>query len=193
MKLRYTLFALLVSFTWVKAQTNWNIDRSHTNIKFTVTHMVVSEVDGEFTEFEGKVTNASDDFDGADVEFTAKASSVYTNNENRDKDLRSDHFFDVENYPDITFKGKITKEGDKYFLDGDFTIKDVTKKVKFDARYNGKVNTGRGSKAGFKVTGVINRFDYNLKWDRAIETGSLVVAEDVVITCNIELNQAREN
>lgn len=191
MKLRYTLLGLLLSFSLANAQSNWNIDPNHTNIKFTVTHMVVSEVEGEFTDFTGSVKNAPDDFNGADVEFTAKTASVSTNNDSRDKDLRSDNFFDVEKYPDLTFKGKITKEGDNYYLVGDFTIKDVTKQVKFDTKYNGKIDTGRGSRAGFKVTGVIDRFDYGLKWNRTIETGNLVVAKDVTITCNIELREAR--
>jgi polyisoprenoid-binding protein YceI len=191
MKIKLTLLAFLLSFSLVKAQSNWTIDKSHTNIKFTVTHMVVSEVDGYFGDFSGSVTNAGDDFNGANVEFTAQTASVNTNNENRDKDLRSNNFFDVEKYPELKFNGKISKEGDKYYLVGDFTIKDVTKQVKFDVKYNGKVNSGRGNKAGFKVNGVVNRFEYNLKWDRAIEAGNLVVAEDVVITCNIELNEAK--
>jgi polyisoprenoid-binding protein YceI len=191
MRIKFTLLTLLVSFGILKAQSDWSIDKNHTNIKFTVTHMMVSEVDGEFTDFAASVRNAGEDFSGADVEFTAKTTSVDTHNEIRDKDLRSDNFFDVEKYPDITFKGKITREGEKYFLVGDFTMKDVTKQVKFDVRYNGKIDSGRGMKAGFKVIASINRFDYNLKWNRAVEAGGLVVGEEVIITCNIELNEAR--
>lgn len=192
MKAKITLLALLFGFGVAYGQTNWNIDRSHTNIKFTVTHMVVSEVEGEFTEFEGTVKSSGEDFDGAEVEFTAQTASVFTHHEGRDKDLRSENFFDVENYPTLSFSGKIVKEGDNYSLVGDFTMKDVTKPVTFDLKYSGQINTGRGMKAAFKLTTTINRFDYNLKWNRAIEAGNLVVGEDVAITCNVTLNQARQ-
>jgi polyisoprenoid-binding protein YceI len=191
MRTKFTLFALLMSFGILKAQSDWNIDKSHTNIKFTVTHMVVSEIDGEFRDFTAFVKNAGEDFNGAEVEFTAQTASIDTNHEGRDKDLRSENFFDVEKFPAMTFKGKIQKEGSKYFIVGDFTMKDVTKQVKFDVRYNGKIDSGRGMKAGFKVIASINRFDYNLKWNRAVEAGGLVVGEEVIITCNIELNEAR--
>ena len=188
------LFTILfaIGVTQVAAQ-DWSIDKAHTNIRFTVTHMVVSEVDGKFNDFEGTVTGGDDKFVGADVDFTAKAASVDTDNERRDNHLKSDDFFNAEQYPDIKFKGKITKEGEKYFLVGDFTMRDVTKPIKFDVKYNGKVDAGRNWKAGFKVTGVINRFDYGLKWASTMEAGGLVVAEDVQVTCNIELNAPKSS
>lgn len=180
-------FIFAIAAMQVSAQ-GWELDKSHTNIRFTVTHMVVSEVDGEFRDFAGTVTGGDDKFVGADVTFTAQAASVDTKNERRDNHLKSDDFFNAETYPEIKFKGKITNEGGKYYLVGDFTMRDVTKPVKFDVKYNGKIDTGRGMKAGFKVTGAINRFDYGLKWDAALEAGGLVVADEVMITCNIELN-----
>jgi len=176
-----------VASTQLFAQS-WELDKAHTNIKFTVTHMVVSEVDGEFRDFSGTVTGGDDKFVGADVDFTAQTASINTGNENRDKHLQSDDFFSAATYPTLSFKGKIVNEGGKYFLAGDFTMHNVTKAVKFEVKYNGKVDTGRGFKAGFKVMGTINRFDYGLKWDRALEAGGLVVGEDVQITCNVELN-----
>lgn len=172
---------------------DWTIDKSHTNIRFTVTHMVVSEVDGKFNEFEGTVKGGDENFVGANVEFTAQTASVDTDNENRDKHLKSDDFFNAEQYPTIKFSGKITKEGEKYFLVGDFTMRDVTKPIKFDVKYGGRVDAGRNLKAGFKVNGTINRFDYGLKWDRAMEAGGLVVGEDVEITCNVELNAPKSS
>lgn len=184
---RLLTMILAVAAVQLQAQS-WEIDKTHTNIRFTVTHMVVSEVDGEFRDFTGTVTGGDEKFVGADVEFTAKAASIDTENERRDNHLRGDDFFSAEKFPDIKFKGKIISEGGKYYLAGNFTMRDVTKPVKFDVKYNGKVDTGRGMKAGFKVTGVINRFDYGLKWDAALEAGGLVVAEDVQITCNVELN-----
>lgn len=183
------LLTLIFAVAAVQAYAqSWELDKSHTNIRFTVTHMVVSEVDGQFSDFAGTVTGGDDKFVGADVTFTAKAASVDTQNERRDNHLKSDDFFNAETYPEIKFNGKITTEGGKYYLVGDFTMRDVTKPVKFDVKYNGKVDTGKGMKAGFKVTGTINRFDYGLKWNSAMEAGGLVVAEEVMITCNIELN-----
>jgi Uncharacterized conserved protein len=179
--------ALLISGLAV-AQTNWSIDKSHTNITFTVTHMVVSEMSGNFKDFEGTVTSKSDDFVGSEVSFVAKTASIDTDNENRDKHLKSDDFFSAEKFPEIKFKGVIVKEGSKYLLKGDFTMKDVTKPVAFDVTYKGSL----GNKAGFKINGTINRFDYNLKWDRALEAGGLVVGQDVVIACNVELNKPKE-
>jgi polyisoprenoid-binding protein YceI len=177
----------------VLSQTTWNLDKSHTSIKFSVVHMMISDVEGKFDEFDGTVTSSSDDFDGAEVNFSAKTASVNTDNERRDGHLQSDDFFNSEEYPEISFNGKIEKEGSDYFLVGDFTMRDVTKPVKFDVKYNGTIPGRRGKKAGFKVTGTISRFDYGLKWDSTMDSGSLVVSEDVEITCNIELNEEVSN
>ncbi len=183
------LFSIsLYSFT----QKIWELDKSHSDIRFTVTHMMISEVDGKFSEFDATVTNATEDFIGTDVEFTAKVSSIDTDNQRRDDHLKSADFFDEASYPDINFKGKILKEGDHYYLAGDFTMKGITKSEKFDLKYNGQIPGGRGKKAGFKVTGTIDRFDYGLTWNRTIETGGLVVSREVEITCNVQLNEESE-
>lgn len=174
----------------VLAQTSWTLDKGHSNVGFTVTHMVVAETSGSFKDFDAKVTSTSEDFNGADVEFTAKVASINTDNERRDGHLKSDDFFSAEKFPEIKFVGKLVKDGGKYQLKGKFTMRDVTKDVAFDVVYKGSIKTGQGAKAGFKLTGTVNRFDYGLKWDRALETGSLVVGQDVAILCNIELNQA---
>jgi polyisoprenoid-binding protein YceI len=186
-KLNLLAAALLVS-GMATAQINWSIDKNHSNIGFSVTHMMVSESTGNFKEFEGTVASKSDDFVGSEVTFVAKTASIDTDNENRDKHLKSDDFFSAEKFPEIKFKGNIVKEGGKYLLKGDFTMKDVTKPVTFDVIYRGTV----GNKAGFKLTGIINRFDYGLKWDRALEAGGLVVGQDVTIACNIELNKPKD-
>lgn len=151
--------------------------------------MMISEVDGEFKEFDGSVMSEADDFDGAKVEFTANVGSVSTDNERRDNHLKSDDFFSAEKYPSVKLMGTIKKEGDSYYLVGDFTMRDVTKPIKFDVRYNGQIPGRNGRKAGFKITGMVDRFEYGLKWDRALETGGLVVGKDVQITCNVELNE----
>lgn len=187
-RLSVILAALLVSGS-VLAQTNWSIDKAHSNIGFTVTHAVVAETSGEFKEFDGKITSPAEDFNGADIEFTAKAASIDTENERRDGHLKSDDFFNAEKFPDIKFVGKLVKDAGKYQLKGKFTMRDVTKDVAFDVIYKGTLKTAQMTKAGFKIKGVVNRFDYGLKWDRTVEAGGgLMVGQDVEINCNIELN-----
>jgi polyisoprenoid-binding protein YceI len=171
------------------AQTKWVVDKNHTDIRFSALHMVISEVEGEFKEFEGSVTSTSDDFNGAGVEFVAKTASINTDNERRDNHLKSDDFFKAEAYPDVKFKGKIEKNGDKHYLVGEFTMRDVTKPIKFDVKYNGQIPGRRGRKAGFKITGTVDRYEYGLMWDSTIETGELVVGQEIQITCNVELNE----
>lgn len=181
------LFASLTS--GIFAQTKWKVDGGHTDIRFTVTHMLISEVDGEFSEFTGTVSSPSEDFTGSEVAFTAQAASVDTDNERRDNHLKGPDFFDAEEFSEITFTGKIEKEDEKHYLVGDFTMKGVTKAIKFDVKYNGQVSGRRGKKAGFKIQGEIDRFAYNLNWSRAMEAGGLVVGEIIQITCNVELNE----
>lgn len=183
------LFLLLSSAAL--AQVNWKFDKTHSNINFTVTHLVISEVDGSFTDFEGSVTSkAGDDFSDAKVNFSAKVASISTDNEQRDKHLRSDDFFNAEKYPALTFVGKSMKKTGKgkYKLTGDLTIRDVTKQVTLDVEFKGGIKDPWGNyKAGFKIAGSINRFDYNLKWNTLLETGGAVVGKDVKITCNVQL------
>ncbi len=186
-----TLFIVCFSFTaW--SQSNWVIDKNHSDIGFSAVHMVISEVTGEFKDFDGTVSNAPDDFNGAKVEFSAKVSSINTDNERRDNHLKGDDFFNAEQFPEVKFSGKIVKEADKHYLVGLFTMRDVTKDIKFDVKHNGTIPTRRGRKAGFKISGVVNRFDYGVKFNRALESGGLVVSEDITITCNIELNEKTE-
>lgn len=189
MKKIQLLALALVFSTAAFAQTTWAIDKGHSRISFSVVHMVVSETEGNFKDFDATVISNSDDFNGAEVTFTAKVASINTESDRRDGHLKSADFFDAEKYPEIKFAGKIVKEGDKYFLKGQFTMKETTKDVSFDLKYGGTVNTGRGMKAGFKLTGVINRKDYGVSWANAMATGEAVVGDDVTITCKIELDK----
>ena len=183
------LFTASISY----GQTQWKIDKTHSIIRFTTTHMMISEVEGKFGEFEGTIISSTDDFVGSTVSFTANVASVDTDSERRDNHLKSDDFFNAETYPEIKFTGKIILEADKYYLVGKFTIRETTKEIKFDVKYNGQIAGRRGKKAGFKVTGQINRFDYGLKWDSTLDDGGLVVGEDIMITCNLELNEVVED
>lgn len=173
------------------AQTNWVFDKTHSNIGFTVTHMVIAEVSGSFKESDIKVSSPGEDFNGASIEFTAKVNSIDTQNEMRDNHLKGDDFFQSEKFPEIKFVGKLVKKGSNYSADGKLTLKDVTKDVSFPVKYMGTIKTAQFTKAGFKLNGTINRFDYNLKWDRKLETGGLVVGQDVQLSANIELNLSK--
>jgi polyisoprenoid-binding protein YceI len=185
------LIAMLVATAFVSAQSNWKLDKAHSSITFTVRHMVISEVTGSFKDFTVALTSAKDDFSDAEVQSTIKVGSLSTDNAMRDGHLKSDDFFNAEKYPEINFKStSFEKLGDnKYKVTGDLTIRDVTKNVTFDATLNGTLKTERGVLSAWKATTTINRFDYNLKWSKSLETGGLIVGQDVIITLNLELNK----
>ena len=187
------LLALIVAGTSLKAQTKWVVDKAHSNVKFAVTHMVVSEVEGSFKIFDGTVEHTKADFSDAKVNFTVDVNSINTDNERRDNHLKSDDFFNAAQFPQMKFVSTAFKPlgNNKYQLEGNLTIRDVTKPITFDVSYGGTLKTAQGSKAGFKAKSTIDRFDYNLKWDKATETGGLVVSKDVQLTLNIELNEAK--
>jgi polyisoprenoid-binding protein YceI len=185
------LLAFVAGTALLNAQTQWTLDKVHSSVTFTVKHMVISEVTGSFKDFSVTLRSAKDDFSDATVESTIKVASISTDNEMRDNHLKSDDFFNAEKYPEITFKNAVFQkvEGDKYKITGDLTIRDVTKKVTFDAILNGTMKTQKGLLSAWKATTVINRFDYNLKWSKTLETGGLMVGQDVTITLNLELNK----
>lgn len=186
------LFAL--GLTFVNAQNAWKIDKSHSNVGFEVTHLIISEVTGQFKSYDGTIEFSKDDLSDAKISFSIDVASINTENEGRDKHLKSDDFFNAEKFPKITFVGKSIKkvDGKKYKLTGDFTMRDVTKSITLDVVFNGIVKDPWGNtKAGFKVTGEVNRFDYGLKWNNLMETGGAVVGKDVAITVNLQLNKVK--
>ena len=190
MKTIKLLAIFLLTTTLTFAQTTWTFDKSHSKVGFSVTHLIISEAEGNFKSFDGTVETNGDDFSGAKVEFTVDTKSIDTDNEQRDNHLRNDDFFNSEKFPKMTFKSKSFKKvGDKkYKLVGDLTIRDVTKEVALDVKHNGTVKDPWGNtKAGFKITGEINRFDYGLKWNALMEAGGAVVGEDVSLEIDVEL------
>ena len=189
-KLNVLFLALIVSGS-VFAQTKWDLDKAHSSLTFSVVHMTVAETTGTFNDYTVDVTSPAEDFNGADVTFTAKTASINTQNERRDGHLKSPDFFDAEKFPDITFKGILSKAAGKYQLKGKLTVKDVTKDVTWDVTYRGTLKGEKFTKAGFKMIGKIDRFEYNLKWDAKVETGGLVVGQEVEFVANIELNLAK--
>jgi polyisoprenoid-binding protein YceI len=182
-------FTALAVFGIATAQSEWRLDKAHSSITFTVQHMVISSVTGSFKDFAITLKSAKNDFSDATVQSTIKVASLSTDNDRRDNHLRSDDFFNAEKYPEINFKStSFEKLSDtKYKITGDLTIRDVTKNVTFDAVLNGTLKTDRGMLSAWKATTTINRFDYNLKWNKTIETGGLIVGQDVIITLNLEL------
>ncbi|MCC6550086.1 MAG: YceI family protein [Ignavibacteriaceae bacterium] len=188
------LFTLLITFS-LNAQTEWSFDKSHSNVKFTVTHLMISEVDGFFSGYEGKViTQKEGNLEGASIEFSIDVNTINTDNDMRDKHLKSDDFFNSEKFPKITFKSsKVTKSGDnKYKVTGNLTMRDVTKEVTLDVNYLGSVKDPYGNmKAGYKVSGSVNRFDYGLKWNTLTELGGSVVDKTVNIAINAQLVQKK--
>jgi polyisoprenoid-binding protein YceI len=184
---------LLLGASGAVAQTTWKVDKSHSNVKFAVSHMVVSEVEGSFRMFDGSLVASKADLSDAKVNFAVDVASVNTDNEKRDGHLKSDDFFNAEKFPKMTFVSKSMKPlgGNKYALTGDLTLRDVTKTVTFDVTYGGQINTGRGVKAGFKAKATIDRLTYGLKYAPALETGGLAVGKDVEITVLLEMDQAK--
>lgn len=189
MKKLNALVAFLLVAGMASAQTTWKVDKGHSKVGFSAVHMVVAETEGKFDEYEGTLISKSDDFNGAEVSFTAKVASINTENERRDGHLKSADFFDAEKFPEISFVGTLVKDGGKYKLKGDFTMKGVTKKVEFDVTYGGKINTGRGEKAGFKLAGSVNRQEFGLTWANKTPGGEMVVGDDIQIIVKVELDK----
>jgi polyisoprenoid-binding protein YceI len=176
------------------AQTKWNVDPVHSTVKFSVTHLVISEVEGNFKKFDGNFTSSKPDFTDASIRFVIDVNSINTDNDMRDKHLKSDDFFNAEKYPQMVFQSSAFKKvaANKYALYGNMTIRNVTKPVKFDVTYGGTAKDAYGNmKAGFKATTVINRFDYDLKWNALTEAGGATVGKDITINLNLEFAQAK--
>jgi len=196
MKHLINLLILFLFINTLSAQGNkesvWVIDKAHSKIGFAVTHLLITEVEGYFKDFDLTVLTNKADFVDAKIEFTAKTASIFTDNEKRDEHLRSDDFFNSEKFPEMKFVSKSFKKvgKNKYKLTGDLTIRDVTKPITLDVVYNGTVKDPWGNtKAGFNVTGKLNRFDYGLKWNALTELGGAVVDKIVKLRINVQLKQ----
>ncbi len=187
--------ALLFIAAGASAQASkWNVDASHSNVKFSVSHLMVSEVEGHFSKFDGTIESPAADFNNAKINFTVDVNSVNTDNEKRDEHLKSDDFFNAEKFPKMTFAGTSFKKekGNNYTLEGNLTIRDVTKKVKMDVTYGGTVKDPWGNtKAGFKTSTKISRKAYGLKWNSMMEAGGAVVGDEVTIILKMEFGMAK--
>jgi polyisoprenoid-binding protein YceI len=170
--------------------TKWVLDPAHSEILFKVKHMMIANVRGEFRKFNAEASSNGIDLIGSSVKADIDASSIFTNANDRDTHLKSGDFFDVENHKELTFTGtSYTKaDEDKYLLKGDLTIKGVTKEVVFDVEFGGVNKDPWGNeKAGFSLNGKINRKDFGLNWNTALEAGGLLVGEEVKISAEVQL------
>ena len=180
----------------METKTKWVIDPVHTEIAFKVKHLMITNVKGVFKEFEASIYTTGDDFMTAEVDFWMNPASVDTGSADRDTHLKSADFFDVENYKEITFTGntyeKVDNDG-SYELYGDLTVKGITKRIKLDVEFGGVVKDPWGNeKAGFSINGKINRKDWGLNWNAALEAGGLLVSDEVRISCEVQLLKSNE-
>ncbi|WP_010096876.1 YceI family protein [Ornithinibacillus scapharcae] len=173
-------------------KTVWTVDKSHSSLEFIVKHMMISKVKGVFTEFEASLEADPSDLTGASIEFTVDLNSIDTRNEDRDNHLRSNDFLDIASHPKMTFVATdIKSTGDnEYDVTGDLTIRGVTKPVTFEMTMEGVHKDPWGNEvAGFSGTGKLNRKDFGLVWNAALETGGVLVGEEVKINLEIEAHK----
>ncbi len=186
-RLAFVLMTLAGVMTMALSDT-WKLDKAHSEVNFAVTHMVISEVTGNFRDFSIDLTSSGEDLSGGSIEATIEVASINTDQERRDGHLKSEDFFNAEEFPKINFKStSIQKVSEKqYKIIGEMTIRGITKKVTFDAVHGGTLKTQQGTISGWKATTKINRYDFGLRWNRAVEAGGVLVGETVDITLNLK-------
>ncbi|MDP3928343.1 MAG: YceI family protein [Bacteroidota bacterium] len=169
--------------------TKWTIDPMHSEVEFKVKHLMISTVTGKFGTFTASAEADAEDFSDAKISFSADINSINTGNEQRDGHLKSDDFFNAEQFPTLNFVSTgISKGANGMILSGDLTIRDVTKTISMQVEFNGTMVDPYGNhKAGFELTGIINRKDFNLKWSATTEAGGIVVSDEVKLICNIQM------
>ena len=166
----------------------WNVDPDHSTIEFRVTHMVVSKTTGRFMDYVGFIDMDAEAGTVKAIEATIKTGSVNTNHEKRDAHLRNADFFDVEHYPTMTFKLKSYKKtAEGYTAVGDLTLRGVSKEITLVGHYNGATKDPSGhTRAGFNAEGKLNRKDFGMVWNKTLDSGGLVVGDEVQIRLDIE-------
>lgn len=171
------------------AQTTWTLDPSHSELLFKVKHLMITNVKGEFRSFDAKVVTDGDDFGTASVTLDIDPSSIFTNSDDRDKHLRSADFFDVENRKEMRFEstGMRKIDDENYVLQGVLTMKGVSKDVELDVEFGGMMKDPYGNeKVGFSLNGTINRKDWGLNWNAALETGGVLVSDEVRLSADVQ-------
>ena len=182
-----TISAFFFSFT-VVAPSSWTLDKNHGKLGFTITHLMISEIEGSFKNFDAKITAPNEDFTDAVVEMTAETASINTDNEKRDTHLKTADFFDVVKYPQMTFKSTSFKKtgGNTYKVTGNLTMHGITKPVSLDVICNTAVDPqSKKSIAGFKITGKLKRSDFEI----GTKFPTAMLGEDVTINANGEFKK----
>jgi polyisoprenoid-binding protein YceI len=172
------------------ATTKWIMDPTHSELGFKIRHLMISNVSGTFTDFQVEMLTNDEDLTTATVHLTAKMDSVNTNNAHRDEHLRNADFFESGKYPDMKFISTkiIKKDEEKFELYGDLTLKGITKPVLLQVEYGGVTNDPWGGKrAGFMITGKINRTEWNMTFNSVLETGGVALAEEVRIFSEVQM------
>ncbi len=175
-------------------ETNWNIDAKHSEIGFKVRHMMISNVHGKFAAFKAIAKTHGEDFSSAKFDFSAAINSIDTGADDRDAHLKSDDFFNAEKYPDMVFKsiGIEKKDDHNFIINGELTIRDVTKPIALSAEFAGIVQDPYGqTKAGMTVNGKIKRSEYGLLWSAVTEAGKIVVSDDIQLNCERGVNESK--
>lgn len=175
--------------TTASTQTKWVLDPTHSEIVFKVKHLMISNVKGEFRKFNVEINAIGTDFANASIKANIDTSSIFTNEDNRDNHLKSAEFFDAENHPELTFVGTSFEKtsGGDFKLTGNLTIKGTTNPVTLDVEFGGINKDPWGNeKAAFSLTGTINRKDWGLNWNAALETGGVLVSEEVKISADMQ-------
>lgn len=170
------------------ATTNWSLDPTHSELQFKVKHLMITTVTGSLNVISASLISESDDFEGAKITFEAETGSIDTGNKDRDNHLTSGDFFDAETHPKISFTStSFKKDGTDYVLQGDLTVKGTTKPVKLNVEFGGIATDPWGNtKAGFTISGKINRTDFGLSWNAALETGGVMVSEEVKLAGELQ-------
>jgi polyisoprenoid-binding protein YceI len=179
----------------METRTKWIIDPTHSEIAFKVKHLMITNVRGQFKEFEASIYTIEDDFMTAEIDFWINPASVDTGNADRDIHLKSPDFFDVDQFKEIRFAGnsyeKVDIEG-SYEMWGDLTIKGITKKIKLEVEFAGVITDPWGDKkAGFSINGKIHRKDWGLVWNGALDGGGMLLSDEVRISCEVELKKSK--
>lgn len=172
------------------SKTKWLLDPTHSELGFKIKHLMITNVSGSFKNFNAAVETKEEGFSTAQINLSAEMTSIFTNNEQRDNHLRTSDFFEVEKYPELKFKStKVEKiDSDTFALYGELTLKGVTKPVKLNVEFNGVTkDPWGGERAGFLVTGKINRSNWGVNFNAALETGGVMLSEEVKISSEIQL------
>ena len=171
------------------ARTQWVIDAAHSNVEFSVRHLMIATVKGRFADVQGTVEIDDENPGNSTIDVAIAAASIDTRMAQRDEHLRSADFFDVATFPTLTFKSRrIERDGDELKVTGDLTIRGVTREVVLDVASQGRqVDPWGSQRAGFEATGKIKRSDFGLTWNQALETGGVMVGDDVKLSFDVEL------